>query len=180
MLHIPRRKSRKLQKLAYQEWSLHCILKTITIMNLWKVGSDKCYSNHFLIHHSLWPSLEFRLFSKSQNHGMISSHVHKGWVLIVKQYKTMKPPRMYSHAQFQELNGHELRSFSTYKTEKKEKRSATNGSIFGEISLSRLKGGKWATMDPSYNWYPLVVLQFFCITSIPVRLRIRVAPSFVL
>ena len=141
------------------------------IMNLWKVGSDKCCSFHFLVHHSEWPILRFRLYRKSQNHAMNSMLRTQGLGIECETYQQ----KCNYHACCQLPDWRTLDVTSCVllihsKPRRDKKGSALIGPIFGKLSLSRIKG------ENGQPWYPLIagishcVAIYLCNTSIPVRL----------
>ena len=67
-----KKKIKKTRKISISRMKFASVSEDHPIMNLWKMGSDKCCSFHFLVHHSEWPILRFKLLRKSQNHAMNS------------------------------------------------------------------------------------------------------------
>ena len=86
--------------------------------------------------------------------GLSSSKRVRYWPFKRINYQQLH--RIADKVQSEDLERHELRFLSTYSEKKKETRSTPIGPIFGDLSLSRIKGEKWPSADghgPSDNWY---------------------------
>ena len=174
------------------------ILKTCPFPELQKGGEWQFYKFHFLVLSSFGldrirviPQV-FRVMDARVHEpfyrGLSSSKRVRYWPFKRINYQQLH--RIVDKVQSEDLERHELRSLSTYSEKKKETRSTPNGPIFGDLSLSRIKGEKWPSADghgPSYNWYlslsfnPFVVHRYpfasaseasFCVVFRPVLPRL--------
>ena len=131
------------------------ILKTCPFPELQKGGEWQFYKFHFLVLSSFGldrirvdPQV-FRVMDARVHEpfyrGLSNSKRVRYWPFKRINYQQLH--RIADKVQSEDLERHELRSLSTYSEKKKETRSTPIGPIFGDLSLSRIKGEKWPSAD---------------------------------